>query len=120
MFCCISHVPPAFSYDVNGDRSGQGGPTPLLRQQLLGGTPAAMSTAGASGAPRSSGTAAGTPLEVKALRDEVDTLRLQVCTKGCKGTRAKGSGAALARLRPPLGRSKASREEALLLQVGPC
>ncbi|PSC75424.1 hypothetical protein C2E20_1600 [Micractinium conductrix] len=65
------------SYDVNGDRSGQGGPTPLLRQQLLGGTPAAMSTAGASGAPRSSGTAAGTPLEVKALRDEVDTLRLQ-------------------------------------------
>lgn len=71
---------PVCSYDANGNRAGQAGPTPLLRQQLLGSTPAGLSAAaaaaGAASAPRSGvPAAAATPLEVKALRDEVKALR---------------------------------------------
>ncbi len=70
----------ACSYDVHGNRSGQAGPTPLLRQQLLGGAPGSLSVAaaaaGAASAPRSAApAAAATPVEVKALRDEVKALR---------------------------------------------
>lgn len=75
-----STTPLTCSYDVHGNRSRQAGPTPLLRQQLLGGAPgslsAAAAAAGAASAPRSAAPAAAvTPVEVKALRDEVKALR---------------------------------------------
>lgn len=72
--------PPMCSYDANGERSTQEGPTPLLRHHLLGLTPPAAAAAGTSGGPRGAGAAgaAVTPAEVRALREEVASLRLQV------------------------------------------
>ena len=68
-------------FDANGERSTGAGPTPLLRQQLLAGTPTAglsgpPSTAGAG--PRTVGKSAVTPAEVRALREEIASLRSQV------------------------------------------
>lgn len=83
---CPSLLPHRF--DANGEHSGAG--TPLLRQQLLAGTPAASGALGAGSVPRSAGAAAATPVEVKALRDEVAALRKQVRLQPWRGSVQRG------------------------------
>lgn len=63
------------AFDANGERSPTAGPTPLLRQQLLGDTPLAVS---AVSMPRAGVRAAATPAEVLALREEVAVLQKQL------------------------------------------
>jgi hypothetical protein len=58
---------------------GQDGPALQHRQQLVGDTPAAAAGAAArSGRRLSTGPGAATPAEVRALREEVASLRTQV------------------------------------------
>ncbi|KAL4859646.1 hypothetical protein ACK3TF_000728 [Chlorella vulgaris] len=78
-------------FDADGDVGGQAGLALQLRQQLVGDTPAAAAGAASrSGRRLSTGPGAATPAEVRALREEVASLRTQLEESNAQREEAAG------------------------------